>query len=760
MTGIAALKPLLTYFFTTTIFTILCFSISPSLSFSEEKTRGTQFADNRADYRREIDSQYAVIKPNLLLPLPETLPDQEKDPEDKELPLITIESLAENIEDAPEVLIAIAELEESISWLTRKQAENGFKVLGSAGTGHFKESMTENYTRTYNQTDISIGLRYPLLGNKTKENIAWLQAEEKTEEKRHIISLARRESLAALRMHFINYWGSRKKIHLCMDFLKEEQVVRKILRLRTQEGFLLDADRQELLTAFDLARRNLANTKIIKERALSTLSFLTKKQLNPFRPKMPNFQITCSDISDFISTAVHLHPEIKLLQDSVESKRNIAQQIQGIIIPANLDLIGSTTIEHPAEEPGYGVEIKFSTQFPLHVGESSSAEKKAVLLSLKAAQHKLKFKSSEVTMDAREAFQRFNAASEGLAFARQRLKASLELLRTSLLRAAYIEGDTIEQYYNNRFYYYKSAMDYIDSEIFFMQAQARMLMFVSGEGKNDNSSMGSSVKRQNESIDDFGYVCFGVYLWESQNLIGNIEPKSDFWRIITENRICRILLSLNNKQINDLDIPNNRKKLLDLFDLAELKNIEIELLLGEPRWILPAYRQNLLEIIRRLESFPFYALHLDLEPDQLDRKLYEKAYLLEQLVETLRGALKESPWPIKISIHPRYMDKKNSEFYIGTKLEKLGINEVTLMIYISNPARTMELAAPIINSNPGLTFSIAQSVEPGLNPEESYSNISRREFQDAMLYLKNNIMAKNFSTVIIQCWTDFLRLKQ
>lgn len=251
-----------------------------------------------------------------------------------------------------------------------------------------------------------------------------------------------------------------------------------------------------------------------------------------------------------------------------------------------------------------------------------------------------------------------------------------------------------------------------------------------------------------------------VYVWNSQLLLDRSKIDLTFWKQFHPHGINRLLLSLDGQQIKNLAFQENKTDLLNFIARAGEKNIRVELLLGEPLWILPKYRRDLLEIIQKVKDIPFTGLHLDLEPNQLDQNRHGNKYLLTQLLHTLQSVKKVSPWPVGLSIHPRYLDPHKNQLCLGCALSNLEINEAILMIYVANPVRVAQLALPILSRFPEISFSIAQSVESILSIEESYATRGRKQFQTRMRELRAAMVpAANFTTIAIQSWEDFLRLK-
>lgn len=127
----------------------------------------------------------------------------------------------------------------------------------------------------------------------------------------------------------------------------------------------------------------------------------------------------------------------------------------------------------------------------------------------------------------------------------------------------------------------------------------------------------------------------------------------------------------------------------------------MDLLLGDSSWILETGRDNLLKKIRHLSDLNVDGLNLDLEPNQLtdDSKIDE--HLLRSLATTLKEAKEVAPWPVSLTIRPRYtlsnefLSKKHSRrdssskdlldqelqtYDLGKELETIRLNEVIAMI--------------------------------------------------------------------------------
>jgi len=437
---------------------------------------------------------------NLLRPDdPADVSNYETDQESSQLTL-TLQDLEKDFRAAPDVLIAVSELEESLSLLEQKQARSGLKIFGRAGVGAYQEPVTDIINRDYQRARVGLGLLYPLLGSLEQERIDLLKAEALTREKEQEIELISQKSLGTLRNYYINYWGSQRKIELSYIFLENERDVEKILEHRKRAGYLLDADRQEFLSAFALVRRNIANLKTNHNRAFNILRLITKPDLISFRPVSPELQEPCQNIAKLKSIVIDTHPEINLLRKQVEEQLKLQQMIRNSDIKAQVTLTGDASSDFPSMQPGYGLAMHINVQLPANIKKAGAAQKKVTQTTLKKVQRKLDLKSATLLQEAEEALDLFQASSENVHFATQRLRAGAESVRENLLRSAYLEGDTLEKLQQSRYSYYQSAMDYIDAEMNKLQAQAKLLQF-SSDGCQSKTAGLTINKTKNQPID-------------------------------------------------------------------------------------------------------------------------------------------------------------------------------------------------------------------------------------------------------------------
>ena len=213
----------------------------------------------------------------------------------------------------------------------------------------------------------------------------------------------------------------------------------------------------------------------------------------------------------------------------------------------------------------------------------------------------------------------------------------------------------------------------------------------------------------------------GTYIWDSRALLDKRERPRELQRLRQEG-MTHLLVGLSAGQARD---PGSPAALSALVRQAHAGGQRVLLLLGDPAWIKPAHRIELVALIRRFRNVPFDGLHLDLEVEQLGWPV--PAERLQQWLDTLTAAQQASPWPLSISSHPRWFEPGNgtdrpAEPCVPCNLK--GLAAVNLMLYSRNTVQVNERTLAIAHRWPQLHFRLAQSVEAGLEPQLSWHGSS------------------------------------
>lgn len=248
-----------------------------------------------------------------------------------------------------------------------------------------------------------------------------------------------------------------------------------------------------------------------------------------------------------------------------------------------------------------------------------------------------------------------------------------------------------------------------------------------------------------------------VYVWNSDDVLVRSRDSAGFWPDLARMHIGRLLLALDARQIEQA-----RGQAADLAGFladAQSHGVAVELLLGDPHWIEPDQRGKLVAIVQSLRGFAFAGLDLDIEPDQLFAQPLRRSDF-EAWAQTLTAAARAAPWPVSVSVHPRYFrDAPYAQWNLAQRLRDGGVRQATLMVYSSNPQRVADIVVPIAAAAPELRFRVAQSVEPGLEPQSSYAAAGPGRFEQSMQRLQALLAARpNVDGVVVQGWADLIRM--
>lgn len=697
----------------------------------------------------------------------------------------TLEELERNIGKSDDAQILDTDISREKYLNEKTRAESGLKLFGSAGYSWIREpeSLTTDEMIYYEKLFGRIGVSLPILGSKWQEETGILRGERNILERQHDVEIYKKTVRAVLRKEYIEFWNAQRKIELAEAFLKDEPRIKSALKERIKPGFLLDADFQEFMTPFGRARREIANSRMIKEKASGRIRYITGIKLENSEKNEPSLPKPETDELIMEKEICSFNPELMILEKIISKNDEISKKTNWSGVESSVDLAYAPSKDFPGEI-GQGASVSLNLKAPLEFQAANSAATKAADLEQRKSLLYFNKRKAQTMNEFREFKAAYKVSLENLEFADQRLAAASEWIREAKLRLHNMPGDVIEKYLQARYNFLGVALDAIEAEANCFKSCADLLL--NAEKKHEDfeernftlaNLPGRSARNKMMPADIFSPVNpgkaisevsdaakktfpIGVYLWESEEILMNPSSK-DFWNLIKKENIGRILISFKMNQISDLSKTRCASNLTSFITNAKQRGISPELLLGEPSWILPDKRQNLISIIKKLKKYDFDGINLDLEPDQLgplsdqDRKK-----MTVYLLETVREVSKSSKIKVNISVHPRYFDESVTGICLGCELEKIRINEAVLMIYSSDIKKVSEKAEKIIKVYPSIKFSVAQSVEKELPDSESHYRKNPLIFQDDMEKLHDSIKYVNFNSVIIQSFKHLKEMKR
>ncbi|ORL62658.1 hypothetical protein B7H17_18000 [Pseudomonas putida] len=243
----------------------------------------------------------------------------------------------------------------------------------------------------------------------------------------------------------------------------------------------------------------------------------------------------------------------------------------------------------------------------------------------------------------------------------------------------------------------------------------------------------------------------GTYVWNSAALLEPRRRPAEL-QALQQAGMQKIYLGLDAAQVRNLSAT--RQALEQLLAQASRQGLQVSLLLGDPSWIEPAQRHELIELVKKLDGLAFDSLHLDLEVEQLGWPVPEQR--LRDWLDTLKAAAQASPWPVEIASHPRWFEPDPpAKTCVPCALPGLGVRQVSVMIYTSNSERGIQRANAIAKRWPDLRFRLAQSVEPQLLKSESWAGQTPAHLQQQVATWRKHLSPQGIAGIDWQAWADY-----
>lgn len=691
----------------------------------------------------------------------------------------TLTEFYTHLEQAATVLKAKADLEAQRSNLNVQEAQKGWEIFGGISAGYQKSPFAREPFGHFFDPMGRIGVRYPLLGSAERQQRAINDAATQVKIEDVRLDWSKRLARLFLEENYAAYWSAKKMLALTEAYLRlRDDGVISILHKRREAGLLFMSDYLEFLSAFDRAERSQIEFSNNRDQALIRLGYLTNSEIRPFEPVKPVLYAIDSNTPIDIEQL-----DLKILQARIENiqKTKETENWRGIDSDVNATAFGGPAIPHPSPESmqmGYGGAVGFNFRMPIEimsVRKNEESRLNSLLISLRAD---YTHRDQELQHEFRALLSSYQQLAQQIKFQHTRLEAARELIRERHLRLKMLDGDVIEKYFQAVNTYYRVAIENVETESEQWKLHIRLRQFLTlleGKGRDIHTEINLSQltdplqqaasflvsgeknkaapKRTSFSAAGNAEASSGrvaVYVWNFDKL----STQPGLWEKNQTIEIDRFLISLDQQQISKF--AANPAPLKKFLTEAHRRGKKVELLLGDPDWILPEQREKLLMIVKKLSNINFDGLHLDIEPDQLESDLPGKARL-EELIETVRQVSAVSPWPVGASIHPRYLTKATSfDICVLCELKAKGIKEITVMYYAMNLTNIVTALKSAMNQYPDLLFSLAQSLESELGPENSYVHKPQSIFIHAMQQLQSQLRAPNFTGLVIQSWQDLV----
>jgi outer membrane protein TolC len=622
------------------------------------------------------------------------------------------------VDRAPQIAIARSVRDRAYATSQEAAARRGTRLSAGVTAGRYHELVTDTIVRDYNGLTGEIAARVPLAFSGDDRE-ATLRESETLAARDIDIRVARNDVRRAVRLAYLDIWAAEKKASLTRAYVRNEAEFGSALEIRKNAHLLLESDRLEFASGYALARRNGAQAVRDEAHARGNLGVALGHDVPAFSAVDPSFAGVCPSRAA-LSAAVEMHsPVLAVLRAQAQSENDI-DGIRRVPVDAGVTIAQGVVVQQPGLGPGRQSTIGLDASVPLRAGAIRQATRERLSAERTETQLRIDQALAQAKVDADDIWFGRDQADANVRFAGVRTAASREAVREALLRYGRLPGDTLEKVGQSRYAYYQAAVDEIDARRAMYASQADML-YVAGEGCTPSAQPAAVV-----ALASGTEPRYGTYAWESREVFA-LWTSGSLWQMLADQRIAQLALSLDGKQISDAATPAGRDRLGRFLADAHAHSVTVDLLLGDPHWILPGERNELTTILGRLHSIPFDGVQLDLEPASLVDEGETRATAYGEVAHTLAAARSASAWPVSVTVNDRDLEQNG----VGD-LTPLGLRDVAVMIYSSNPERTVQRMIAVLARYPKISFTLVQSVESTISADESYARRGRAAFGIAM----------------------------
>ena len=643
------------------------------------------------------------------------------------------------------------------------RAGTGPRLYGAAGYADSDEIVDENRNRSFGRMSSEVGLRVPVLGSRTDLLAAQLRSDLALQRRAVDTELAKRDLIRRLRVAYADYWAAQRLLALSQMYRDNEPQVTDMLRLRTRAGLLLDSDRLEFLASFELARRDAKRAELTARQSLDTIGTLVDGELTAAlrtsgTVARPAIEPRCLQ-QVRAGTWLDADPELVFLNDQITAFEGSLGASRWSGINSELRVGYQLASETTTARNGSAAIVAWTFDVPIdyYSGRrlrTASASADSAHAALERDLRRVEINNAMQDLLAREA-----ELEQSLQFARLRLGAADEAVRERTLRARRIAGDVMEQLQSSRLAHYEAAKNVVEAERRQLYWYADWARFEAPDCAVDSAAAPTNstpMPTPAVSVPALQTVSNvtpaagsrSLYLWRSEPWLASTpESVTDGLTALRAEAIGTLMVSLDAAQI--ARYAADRTPLETFARLAAAQGMKLELLLGESEWIRTEHRDKLVAIVQQLQGTPFSAIHLDLEPDMIESTPVKAAALLPDLLRTLDAVRAVTKLPLGLSLHPRYANVRVDGKTFGGRLAALDI-EATLMVYVANQARVIEIVQPILAANPTLRTRVAVSLEHSLPREESLYHLPADERARRMAVIEKGLQGANFLGLSLQ----------
>ncbi|MBD9396152.1 hypothetical protein [Pseudomonas sp. PDM11] len=669
---------------------------------------------------------------------------------------LTLEQALQQAGDASPA--ANAELQARYATRDQRESESGWEMFGNANVGRYRELVTDDVRDDYYGRSFAVGVRYPLLGSLRRRMDAVRDSERDIRLAEIEQGYRRAQQRLAIRSTYADWWRATEEQRLCRDVERAARDADQQVQTRLDGKWILPSDAQLMRSEWTAVTQRCA---------------MQDGLLQDIRASLQSLGVQVDGNDTPVASALASDPQpLQAWQTQLEDNPRVAGRSAELAnaelgrkqpwysaIESYVNVAQTLEQRSGASDDGSGLSagITFSAPFDLldygsARGREGEARYQAAVQALERERGDVLRELGKVLEQQRRQLNEYRWRSErrdalDTIIAERRQRGSLDAGEASL-RLLQAEVD----HYNAGFaqisawhgaWLQDSALRLFgDDSPGFERLLGNRVLHWQGE----NTVMPARVATQTDWSQ-------GAYIWDSVALL-DANQRSGQLNALQQAGISQLHVGLTALQVADMQ--RSHSALGDLLQAAHARGMRVTLLLGDPDWLKPRKRQGLIDLIGQLRDLPFDALHLDLEVEQLGWPVPDQR--LHDWLDTVREAKAAAPWPLNLSSHPRWFDEHaDRQPCVPCELQRLGVGEISLMIYTRNPQSSANRALAIAKQWPALKLRLAQSVEVDQPADLSWADASHTQLQQQVVNWQNALRPAGVGGIDWQSWTDYPR---
>lgn len=651
---------------------------------------------------------------------------------------------------------ANAELEALYAAKSQRASERGWQLTSSASTGYYNEIIDEDRRTEYMGNAFSVGVRYPLLGTLKRRVEAVAAAERDVRRAEYQRALAKAEHRLSLRSAYADWWRANEEHALCKGiddaWRNAEQTIDVRLRgkwIRPSQADLIRSEWTSVRRRCALQTATLDDTRTVLQQLGATIEPNDVPVAAQLASKPAALQSW--------KTALDGNARVNQYKADLDNAQANRDQPWYAAINSEFALTaGRESRPLDTGRPGYGLSAGVTLSAPFDVMEYGKARGLEAEARYRAAEHALESERTRVVQEVAAVLSRLHRALDEFAWRDERKGAVDEILREERQRGGLNgEGGTLQLS--------QAEVDHYNANFARIAAwhaawieESALRVFEDSSDDPLTALLGATdLHWQAPMLSVTGDLqpgwTVGTYVWESEALL------SSKTRAAQLDALARAGIGVVHVGLTGVQIARGQVTLQQLQQLladAHRRSIKVTLLLGDPSWLRPQHRNELMEIIARYKALPFDALHLDLEVEQLGWPVPDQR--LRDWLDTLVLAKQKSPWPLMISSHPRWFnDMADRGPCVPCEVSKQSLADVVLMIYTRNPQRSADTAAAISRRWPRIEFRLAQSLEPDQPADLTWHDSTASELAQQATAWRSRFQSSSVKGLDWQSWSYY-----